>query len=128
MLGLRVLSHNPSELALPALPRNLQLQLLPPARRTLRHGSPRVFSQVPWLWERACLLEKVTAMCFFSFPSVSDSFMCLNKMTEGWRVALLGQVSGTCVFSRASHRYNMGWMAKTRVLAVCMLELHNFFF
>lgn len=54
--------------------------------------------------------------------------MCLKKMIEGWRVALLGQVSGNCVFSRAGHGYNMGWIAKTRVLTVCMLGLHNFFF
>lgn len=54
--------------------------------------------------------------------------MCLNKMIEGWRVALLGQVSGNCVFRRAGHEYNTGWMAKTRVLTVYMLGLHNFFF
>ncbi|XP_078185237.1 cell division cycle-associated protein 7 isoform X3 [Callithrix jacchus] len=46
------------ELALPALSRNLQLQFLPAARWTVCNWGSCVFSQISWLWECACLLEK----------------------------------------------------------------------
>lgn len=41
---------------------------------------PCVFSQIPWLWECACLLEKVMAGLFSLFHTqILHSFMCLNK-------------------------------------------------
>lgn len=47
-----------SKLVLSALPPNLQLQFLSAARWAVCDWGPCVFSQIPWLWERACLLEK----------------------------------------------------------------------
>ena len=59
---------SPSELALPTVSRDLQLQLLSAARWAVCDWGARVLSQVPWLWERACLLEKVGLVFLSSAP------------------------------------------------------------
>lgn len=78
--------HAYSELALPTVSRDLQLQLLSAERRALCNWGARVLSQVPRLRERACLLEKV-GLIFPSSTPKSDIHFCIlikRSKSEEW--------------------------------------------
>jgi len=65
------------KLALPTMSRDLQLQLLSAARWAVCDWGARVLSQVPWLWKRACLLEKSKTGVWNARIMIGRSTTCL---------------------------------------------------
>lgn len=95
--------HNSSELALPTLSKNLQLQFLSSARWAVCNWGPGVPSQIPWLWECARLLEKVMIVFLFSSAPKSYIHLCLNKRMVEVRVVVISGGGGTGIDQKGAH-------------------------